>query len=139
MNGKIPLSKAESIIDIIESNSQSSHEIALNQYQGYVYKIIKDIRKKIMTCLEKIEASLEFPDEVGSVKDTNITKELEQIQNQINKMIIASDFGTIMKNGLSFLIFGEPNVGKSSLLNTLSGEERSIVTCLLYTSPSPRD
>ena len=128
VNGKIPLSKAESIIDIIESNSQSSHEIALNQYQGYVYKIIKDIRKKIMTCLEKIEASLEFPDEVGSVKDTNITKELEQIQNQINKMIIASDFGTIMKNGLSFLIFGEPNVGKSSLLNTLSGEERSIVT-----------
>ena len=128
LNGKISLNKAESIIDIIESNSRNAHEIALNQYQGHVYKKIKEIRQNLMHCLEKVEASLEFPDEVGSIKNTSVENELKITYKHLEKIINNSDYGTLIKKGITYLIIGKPNVGKSSLLNCLSGEERSIIS-----------
>ncbi|MEK9727831.1 MAG: tRNA uridine-5-carboxymethylaminomethyl(34) synthesis GTPase MnmE [Candidatus Margulisiibacteriota bacterium] len=128
LNGKLSLSKAESIIDIIESNSETSHEIALNQYQGHVYKTIRTFRTELITILEKIEASLEFPDEVGAIQETNVLNELNTIHSELSKIIYNSDYGVLMKKGLKLLIIGAPNVGKSSLLNCLSGENRSIIS-----------
>ena len=111
MNGKIPLSKAESIIDIIESDTAAAHKIALNQYQGHVYKTISQLRRQLMNCLERVEASLEFPDEVGNIKDTTVLDEINKINNAISPIIKASDYGLTIKHGLKFLIIGEPNVG----------------------------
>ncbi len=128
INGKIPLSKAESILDIIESNSKASHSIALNQYQGQVYQTIANVREDVLTVLQKIEASLEFPDDVGTINTKNIAMDMTKISNKLQPIIISSDYGKLIKTGLTYLIIGEPNVGKSSILNQLSGESRSIVT-----------
>jgi tRNA modification GTPase len=127
LNGKIPLSKAESILDIIESTSKDSHCIALAQYKGHVYQLITTCRKDIMVILEHIEASLEFPDDVGNVNFDEINGPLTQILNELHRIIEVSDYGLVLKKGLRYLIVGAPNVGKSSIMNMLCGEDRSIV------------
>ena len=128
INGKINLTKAESIIDLIESKDEQSHQIALSQYQGSIYKKIIQYRTILMEILQEIEASLEFPDEVGSINSNSISKRITDILSAMQTIIATSDYGQSIKHGLSFLIIGEPNVGKSSLLNCLSGNERSIVS-----------
>ncbi len=128
LNGKIPLSKAEAILDIIESNSEASHKIAINQYTGHVYESISNCRDHTMTLLQKVEASLEFPDDVGGINTEAVSKDCSEIIQYLTPIINASDYGSIVKKGLKYLIVGEPNVGKSSLLNKLSGESRSIVS-----------
>jgi tRNA modification GTPase len=128
LNGKIPLSKAESILDIIESNSEASHKIAINQYTGHVYDSISNCRDLTMNLLQKVEASLEFPDDVGGIDTQAVCRNCSAIIETLAPIINASDYGSIIKKGLKYLIIGEPNVGKSSLLNKLSGESRSIVS-----------
>ncbi len=128
LNGKIPLSKAESILDIIESNSEASHNIALNQYTGQVYQTISTCREALMNMLQQVEASLEFPDDVGNIKSHDALTQSSKIIDQLTPVITASDYGALIKKGLTYLIIGEPNVGKSSILNALSGESRSIVS-----------
>ena len=128
INGKIPLSKAESILDVIESNSDASHQIAINQYTGHVYQTISTCRESLMSILQTIEATLEFPDDVGQIKHQVILNECSTICDTLAPIIASSDYGAIIKKGLSYLIIGKPNVGKSSILNQLSGESRSIVT-----------
>ena len=128
MNGKIPLSKAESILDIIESTSKASHAIAINQYKGHVYESISNCRKNLINLLQLIEASLEFPDDVGGIETSVVLNDCDHIINSLSPIISASDYGALIKKGLRYLIIGKPNVGKSSLLNKLSGESRSIVS-----------
>lgn len=128
INGKIPLSKAEAILDIIESTSEGSHKIAMNQFTGHVHESISNCRDHAITLLQKIEASLEFPDDVEEIKNQVVSNDCSEIIKILTPIIKASDYGAIIKKGLKYLIVGEPNVGKSSLLNKLSGESRSIVS-----------
>ncbi len=128
VNGKIDLAKAESILDIIESNSEKSHQIALDQYKGAVYKQLQETREELMVNLQELEASLEFPDDVGSINVEHIKVSLMNRLKKLKKIKENSDYGQKIKGGIRFLIIGKPNVGKSSLMNCISGEERSIVS-----------
>ena len=134
VNGKVSLTKAESILDVIESNSQKSHEIALNQYKGAVYNAITSTRDLLMTILQQVEASLEFPDDVGGVDLSSVHTIFQQLLTSLSQISSNSDYGQKVKEGVRYLILGQPNVGKSSLMNCISGENRSIVSNIAGTT-----
>jgi len=129
LNGRIDLTQAEAVIDIINSKTDSSHEISVNHLEGRLSKEINEIIEKIMDLLANIEVNIDFPeydeDEVtiGKVKEFS-----ETIVNKIVKLIKTADTGKIFKEGIKTVILGKPNVGKSSLMNFLLNENRSIVT-----------
>lgn len=128
LNGRISLTKAESIANIIESTNDQNHQIALHQYNGRVYQTITSIKQRLLEQLQHVEAHMEFPDDVGI--SNNLRTNLTTIKHTLERIISQSDYGSMIKQGLRYLIIGAPNTGKSSLLNILSGEERSIVSTI---------
>ncbi len=129
LNGRIDLTQAEAVIDIINSKTDAARQTAVNQLSGKLNKKIKDIRSKVLDIIAGIEAGIDYPDEIS---DTGIyssaEKECTEILEEIEKLLKTSDTGKIIRDGVKAVILGKPNVGKSSLLNTFLDEERAIVT-----------
>ncbi len=128
LHGKLSLSQAESVIDLIHSDSEKSHRVALTHLSGHLQKKIQGYRKMFMLILEQIEASIDFPDEVDPLDRSEVTRSLKTLKQDIDTVITLQDYGEFIKEGLKVLIVGKPNVGKSSLFNAILGKERSIVT-----------
>ena len=129
LNGRIDLSQAESIIDIINSKTKKESKASLKQLEGFLSKKIKSIRKKIMDVMVDIEANIDYPEyDIEEVTEKKVENMLKSIEKELMSLKKTFDNGKIIKDGINVAIVGKPNAGKSSLLNALFKEERAIVS-----------
>jgi len=129
LNGKLDLSQAEAVADVIAANSATSHELAMNQMRGGFSNEIQKLRELLINFASLIELELDFGEEDVEFADRKDLKELVSKLNKALTILINSfDYGNVIKSGVPVAIIGEPNVGKSTLLNALLNEERAIVS-----------
>ncbi|MGH4051689.1 MAG: tRNA uridine-5-carboxymethylaminomethyl(34) synthesis GTPase MnmE [Clostridium sp.] len=129
LNGRIDLSQAEAVIDIIRAKTELSMKSALLQSEGSISKEIKIIRNKLLDIIAHIEVTVDYPEEdIEEVTAGEVRLDVFKIVNEISTLLSTADEGKILREGLSTVIVGKPNVGKSSLLNALLKEKRAIVT-----------
>ena len=129
LNGKMDLSQAEAVADVIASNSAASHQMAIQQMRGGITNELKELRAQLLDFAALIELELDFSGEDVEFADRSKFKELvAKITFVLKRLIDSFSFGNAMKNGIPVAIIGEPNVGKSTLLNTLLNEDKAIVS-----------
>jgi tRNA modification GTPase len=135
LNGRIDLSQAEAVSDIIRAKNEIALKNSLNQLRGKVYELIKGLREAILRDIAFIEAALDDPEHISlDGFDTELLEHLGEECKLIDQLLRESGNGRILKEGIKTVIIGKPNAGKSSLLNTLAKEERAIVTDIAGTT-----
>lgn len=130
LNGRIDLSQAEAVMDFIRSKTDRASKVAMNQIEGRLSDLIKKQRQSILEILAQVEVNIDYP-EYDDVEDATMDFLLEQskrIKEEINRLLETGAQGKIMREGLSTVIVGRPNVGKSSMLNNLIQDNKAIVT-----------
>lgn len=129
LNGKMDLSQAEAVADLIASENEASHQIAMNQMRGGFSSEIKKLREQLLNFASLIELELDFSEEDVEFADrTEFEKLLVHIEQVLKNLIDSFAIGNVIKNGIPVAIIGEPNVGKSTLLNALLNDDRAIVS-----------
>ena len=135
LNGRIDLSQAEAIIDVIKSKTDMAHEVAQSQLEGSLAKKIKDLRMNVTEVLAHLEVYIDFAEEdVEEITYQTLEEKALELRNEIIKLYDTAESGKILRDGLKTVIVGKPNVGKSSLLNSILGENRAIVTDIAGTT-----
>jgi tRNA modification GTPase len=131
LNGRIDLSQAEAVIDLIQAKTEKSLIFSLDQLGGNLKRKIIDLRSRLIQVSSEIEATMDFPDQdIQELNPIQAEEEIKSVLKEINSLLETFNYGKILKQGISTIIVGKANVGKSSLFNTLLRENRSIVTHL---------
>jgi len=135
MNGKMDLSQAEAVADLIASSSAASHKIAINQIRGGFSDELNQLRDRLIEFISLIELELDFSEEdVEFANRSHLQDLLNKIKERVENLIKSFQLGNVIKNGVPVVIIGEPNVGKSTLLNALFNEEKAIVSDIAGTT-----
>jgi len=135
LNGRIDLSKAEAVMDLIHAKNEFAMKNSVSQLKGSVSSIIKELRSKIIYEIAFIESALDDPEHISTEGyPQKLTVIVDELMCKMDKLISSAEDGKIIKEGINTVIVGKPNAGKSSLLNLLLGEERAIVTDIAGTT-----
>ena len=136
LNGRIDLTEAESIMDLIEANTNQNLKLATNGLTGKTKELIKRYRNQVLECLLAIEVNIDYPEYEDEEQVTNrdLKPKLEKLLKEIDIVLDKSEVSRIIKEGIDTAIIGKPNVGKSSLLNALLKEDKAIVTNIAGTT-----
>lgn len=136
LNGRIDLIEAEGVMDLINSKTEKARNLAINQVNGEVSKLIKNLRQKVIEILANIEVNIDYPEyeDIEEMTNNIILSNIEQIELEIKNILKHSSDSKIIKEGIKTIIIGSPNVGKSSILNKLLNEDKAIVTDIAGTT-----
>ncbi|RBP05003.1 tRNA uridine-5-carboxymethylaminomethyl(34) synthesis GTPase MnmE [Rossellomorea aquimaris] len=130
LNGRIDLSQAEAVMDLIRAKTDRAMNVALNQMEGRLSNLIRKLRQEILETLAHVEVNIDYPeyDDVEEMTHHVLLEKSKHVRDEIDELVRTSEQGKILREGLSTVIIGRPNVGKSSLLNSLVHENKAIVT-----------
>ena len=132
LNGRIDLLEAESVIDIINSKTEKSLDLSIKQLTGQATKMISNLREEILSLLATIEVKIDYPEyeDIEDITHNEVLSNIDKIEQKMKSIIDESKNAKVIQNGIKTSIIGKPNVGKSSILNRLIGEEKAIVTSI---------
>lgn len=130
LNGRIDLSQAEAVMDVIRAKTDQAMDVALNQLDGKLSRLITDLRQELIETIAHVEVNIDYPeyDDVEEMSTSIMRTNTAHVYNEIEALLAVAKQGKILREGIKTAIIGRPNVGKSSLLNSLIQEEKAIVT-----------
>ncbi|TKD67652.1 tRNA uridine-5-carboxymethylaminomethyl(34) synthesis GTPase MnmE [Pseudalkalibacillus hwajinpoensis] len=129
LNGRIDLSQAEAVIDLIRAKTDRAMNVALNQMEGRLSTLIAKLRQQLLETVAHVEVNIDYPEyDAEEMTQDLLTNQLKEVEEEIKNILVTARQGKILREGLSTVIVGRPNVGKSSLLNSLVHENKAIVT-----------
>lgn len=130
LNGRIDLTRAEAVMDVINSQTESALTLANGGLRGDVYNMVQGLRKELIDCIAKIEVNIDYPEyeEENYISNEVLKPTLSNIKNKLEKILERAKSSLMLKDGIDTAIIGKPNVGKSSILNALTREKKAIVT-----------